>query len=207
MARNGTYSKASRELRVAGNKYETNKIDISKINTFIWTITKDEWEHEGDAQLSILFQIRKDLPREKYQRENVSLRVKVRAYATPSNADPRDWPAGAEYDRVIRDWYYNTDDPLSKNSSIWRRSGGDRSEFGLAGISCRPYETLTIEVAVTSPDPILADSNPKLKIVGSHPSSMIPQILIARFIDIVGLTISILLLLLMNLLYFLCIHK
>ncbi|MCI0617964.1 hypothetical protein L0244_33745 [bacterium] len=189
-ARTGVYSEAHHVFKTAANKHETDQIDISRVNTFTWRISKSEWEHNGDAKLSIKFKRKNEIPFERYQKEHFDLRIKINAYGLLED--------GTKFDRVIRDWYYRTDDPLSPIVRMWSVWGGGSVEHGLAGILCRYNEDLIIEVMVTSADPVLAQARPKLRIVGDHPSSMMVKVMLVQYLEIAGLVISIILLVLIN---------
>jgi hypothetical protein len=51
---------------------------------------------------------------------------------------------------------------------------------------------------ITSADPLLAQANQRLRIVGNHPSSMMVKVALVQYLEIAGLVISILFLVLRN---------
>src|SRR5262249_1120912 len=97
-------------------------------------------------------------------REQVELRVKIRAEGRA--------PGGDWQDRLIRDWYFTTDEPFPGNG-LWESYGLGRLEYGLAGGPVAGREELRITVDIQVPDGHLATGNPRLKITGQHDSAAI----------------------------------
>lgn len=151
----------------ARNPLFSDPIDLRRCSTVTWKVPKDWTFREGKAHLSLALNVAmlREIPRDRSQ---VELRVKVAAYGQEPN--------GNKADRLIKDWYFTTDEPFSKDGqSLWEQWGLGRAEFGLAGIEVRPDEEMVIELHVTVPDPQLALGNPRLKLVADQGPPAIPM--------------------------------
>jgi hypothetical protein len=139
------------------NPLYSESLDLRKRQTITWAVPKDGWAyHNGKAMLSLALNVHMmtEMPKD---REQVELRVKVSAFGVR--------PDGSREDRLVKDWYYCTDEPFSKNGrSLWSSWGYGRVEFGLGAVHVKDDEDTVIEVKVTTPDPVLAVGNPRLRL-------------------------------------------
>lgn len=109
-----------------------------------------------------------EIPDEAYRKDSRALKVRVDAYAVSGQLPgPDKRMEGPRAPRLIRNWYYTTDEPLSPSARIWE-SWGNVVELGLCGLNRYPFEDTYVLVDVIAPDPILAKANPRLEIVGEH---------------------------------------
>src|SRR5712692_1466853 len=122
------------------------------------------------------------------------MRVKTDAYAiTYEPAAGGKVIEGFQAPRLIRNWYFKTDDPLSPDAAIWQ-SWGDSVELGLCGLNRYPFEDTYIVVEITRPDPVLAKANPRLQIFGEHDYAVyehLPMLRILRDSILVFLTLCV----------------
>lgn len=148
-------------------------LNLEKPGLIEWLVPKETWtfqDGEADLALSINLYMVPEIPT---GREQLTLRIKVRA-------DGR-LPGGEWQDRSIRDWYFNTDEPFSKSgSSLWSSYGLGRMEFGLARVRVIPEEELRISTDVLVPDGQLRWSRPRLVLVGKHDRAGVGPTMIFR---------------------------
>jgi hypothetical protein len=168
----------------ARNPLFSQPVNLAKPNRFVWKVRKGELP-PGEAQLSLVVNLYllREIPRDRSQ---VELRATVSAYS----AD------GKRVDRLVRNDYYTTDKPFSKDGSgLGEIYGGGRREFCLGAVDVQKDESLIIEFSITTPDPGLASGNPRLKLVGNHDHAGIPwEFLVQDILVDWGFFISIILL-------------
>ncbi len=146
------------ELNDGANRpFYTKELDLGEVGTIVWDIPLKRLEFaHGEAHLSLVLNIYTmlEIPLE---REAVKLRVKV---MIQGRHPEKQWE-----DRLIRDWYYNTDEPFSPAgeglSVTW---GFGRLEYGLAGAKVIPGEELRISMKVQVPDGLLMTGYPRLRL-------------------------------------------
>jgi hypothetical protein len=139
-------------------------INIQEASVVKWHIPKGALLHNrtpnGKAKLSLVVNtdLLKEIPTFSGQLE---LRVKVVTQGLSEQEI-------GTY-RLIRDWYFTSDEPLSaQGRGFWIAYGRGRLEHGLAGVVLVPEEDLEIELHVKTPDAELPRANPRLKLVGDH---------------------------------------
>jgi hypothetical protein len=152
---------------VGRNPLYSEPLDLRKPQTFTWTVPKDRWSYRsGKAQLSLALNVflMREMPQDRSQ---VELRIQVSAFGVR--------PDGSREDRLVRDSYYCTDEPFSnKGRSLWETWGYGRVGYGLGAVPVKQDEDTEIDIHVTTPDPLLALGNPRLKLVGEHDYAGLP---------------------------------
>jgi hypothetical protein len=146
------------------NPLYSEPIDIGHPGAVTWSVDRDGWAfHNGRAMLSLALNVQtmREIPKD---RDQVELRLKVSARGVRSDATSED--------RLVRDRYYCTDEPFSKDGrSLWSSWGHGRVEYGLGAVRVNDGEQTVVRVEVVTPDGILATGNPRLKLVGEHDSA------------------------------------
>jgi hypothetical protein len=150
------------ELSVPGRRpVFSDQLDLRKPGEFVWDVPAEAQEFiAGEARLSLALNLGTlyEVPK---GREGVFLRARVKAEGTA--------PGGAREDRLVRDWYFKTDEPFSSEGrSLWESFGLGRLEYGLAGVRVVPGESLRITLSILTPDGRLAAGSPRLKLVVRH---------------------------------------
>ena len=157
IARNLWLAPLEEQSRIGRDSLFLDNIDLSQQGSIKWSVPFDKWNYEnGDAELSLVIDYSPDLPSQ--MRDGSKLRVKIAAEGILDT--------GEKNNRLIRDWYYTTDQPFTDNPKLWESGNRDSIEYGLAGISIRPFERLEIDVQVLSPYPVIQNLKPRLKLVG-----------------------------------------
>ncbi len=105
----------------------------------------------------------------------------MRTQSHTSRPPPAKPLKASERPRLVRNWYFTTDTPLSAEARIWE-SWGTSVEIGLCGVQRYPWEDTYIEVEVLQPDLLLAKANPRLQIFGEHDYAVYEHIIILRVI-------------------------
>ena len=146
----------------------TKDIDFSHAQTITWKIKGDDWKYTGECRVALNLDRLSDVPAEAYRKESMALKLKTDAYAVTYEPTTKGTTIeGFKAPRLIRNWYFTTDMPLSPGASIWE-SWGEKVELGLCGVQRYPWEDTYIIIDIVQPDPILAKTNPKLEIVGDY---------------------------------------
>jgi hypothetical protein len=109
--------------------------------------------------------------------------TRVQAFAVPRG--------GSRVDRLIRNWYYTTDEPFSENVHLWSSGGASSIEHGLAGVRLYQFEDLFIVLTITSADPELDKGNPRLTLVGEHDYAVFEHLPFLRAVRDGGLVIAV----------------
>jgi hypothetical protein len=157
VARNLALAPFEQQSRIGHDSLFFDDIDLSKQGTIIWNIPRDKWTYkEGDAILSLVVNNSRNLPSQ--MRDGSTLRVKIAAEGILDN--------GEKNNRLIRNWYYTTDQPFTDNPKLCESGNSDSREYGLAGISVYPFERLKISVQVLNGYAELQQLKPRLKLVG-----------------------------------------
>lgn len=168
-------------------------IDIARADTITWKIKGDDWKYTGECQVALILDRLRDIPTEAYQRESITLRLRVDAHAVtyePTGIGTRN--EGFQAPRLIRNWRYPTNMPLSTGAGIWQSWGRESIELGLCGVQRYPYEDTYVTVEIVQPDPVLAKANPRLVIVGEHDHAMYGHLSMAQICrDVVLLVLAV----------------
>jgi hypothetical protein len=140
----------------------SDQVNLRETGPLVWNVPKGRWAGRGGkAKLSLSLNLHTlhEIPED---RSSVALRAKVRAEGRS--------PGGEWRDRLVRDWYYRTDEPFSKESALWESHGMGAIEYGLAGIQIEPEEELRITLDIHVPDEKLMLGYPRLKLVPDYDS-------------------------------------
>ncbi len=136
-------------------------LDLRKVGPVLWDIAANRLEFaRGKAHLSLSLNLNAmlEIPE---NRDAVALRVRISAQGR--------LPGGHWQDRLIRDWYYTTDEPFSRSGSgLWSRFGFGSAEYGLGGVEVVPEEEIQVTLDVQVPDGLLMTGRPRLKLVAAH---------------------------------------
>ena len=168
LSRSLWFAELERQAKVGRDRLNI-PIDIARADTITWKIKGDEWKYTGECQVALVLDRLSDIPTEAYQRESITLRLRVDAHAVtyePTGIGTRN--EGFQAPRLIRNWRYPTNMPLSTGAGIWRSWGSESIELGLCGLQRYSYEDTYVVVEILQPDPVLAKANPRLEIVGEH---------------------------------------
>ena len=76
---------------------------------------------------------------------------------------------------------------MSKKTKIWAGWGDGRMENLVGQVMKFPKENLYIKLAILSPDPALANANPRLKIVGDYDSAVIGHLTMLKLTRDIGI--------------------
>ncbi|MBN1787291.1 MAG: hypothetical protein JW806_02745 [Sedimentisphaerales bacterium] len=182
------FSELEQQIDIGKDFITSETVDVSRPNTFRWVIPKEEWNYkEGRACLNIIFDRKDDIPVDNYDKEVTPLRVRVAAYGILDNNE--------EANRLIKNWYYLSNEPFSPGLRIGVSWGTKVVEYMLAGIDVYIHEKMVIELEVLTPDEKLAKANPRLQLVGEHDYAVFGHIGVFRIMRDGGLFISIIALL------------
>jgi hypothetical protein len=166
-----------------GQDRKIKDIDVSHPETITWKISGDEWKYEGALRVALLLDDLPAVPRESYEKESMKLSITMDAYAiTYEPAGKGSRVEGFRADRLIRNWYYTTDMPLSPKARIWESGGGAYREFSLAGVQRYPWEDTYIVAQIVQADPTLQQAHPRLQITGSYDYAVFEHIEQLRFV-------------------------
>ena len=161
----------------------TKEIDITQPQTITWKILGDDWSYHGEVRVGLLVDDLPTIPRESYRKESMKLQIKMDAYAItyePTAKGKR--VEGFRAGRLIRNWYFTTDMPLSPEARIWESGGGARREFGLAGVQRYPWEDTYIVAQILQGDPDLEQAHPRLEISGDYDYAVYEHIWTLRIV-------------------------
>jgi len=121
----------------------------------------------------------------------MALKVKMDAYAITYNPTGKGTRIeGFRAPRLIRNSYFTTDMPLSRDARIWE-SWGTTVELGLCGFQRYPFEDSYVTLDIAEADPMLAKANPTLEITGDYDYAVYEHIKILRiFRDVILLVLA-----------------
>jgi len=174
------FSELERQAKIGTQKIYSSNVDLSKSDEFVWEIPRDSWAYEeGEAEFSLVLDRAPNIPTDAYSKDNMLLRVRVDAYAKLEN--------GEQVDRLIKNWYFLTNEPFSPNAHLWESWGNKNIEYGLGGIYVYPFEKVYIKVSVLVPDTKLAKANPRIQLVGKHDYAIFEHITFLRLLRDSGL--------------------
>lgn len=176
-----------------GREKLTKSIDLTRAETVTWKITGDEWKYTGECQVALVLDRPDDIPHESYRKESRALKLRVDAYAVTSRPATGRNAEGFRAPRLIRNWYYTTDEPFSPEARLWE-GWGKSVELGLCGATRYPWEDTYVVIEILQPDPILAKANPRLQIVGEHDYAVyehLPRLQLYRDLVLLFLTVCV----------------
>lgn len=162
-------------------------VPLHESGTTTWAISRNDWWfHEGEAHLELQLETPKNYSEGPLQKENLNVVVKINAYGITEDNN--------KYNRLIRNWYFNTDEPLSSDNHLW--SGA--SSFGLGGVIIYPGEKTVVEVSVLKPNPALKFTKPRLVMAAQYDHAAVPYAMLLRVGGYIVFGCSILSLLLLS---------
>ena len=142
---------------IANRPLYSKELDLDKVGTIVWDLPPEHLEvAQGKAHLSLALNLYTmlEIPTD---REAVKLRVKV---MIQGRQPEKPWE-----DRLIRDWYFHTDEPFSPaGESLGSTWGYGRLNYGLAGAKVVPGEELRVTLQVQVPDGMLMTGYPRLRL-------------------------------------------
>lgn len=155
------FADLERQASIGSVPLYSDVLDVSRTGRTEWKIPREEWSYDkGVAKLSLVFSNVPGLPSESRDRSKVALRLKVSADGITEQ--------GKSFDRLVRNWYFTTDEPFDPRASLWSSGGGSSIEYGLAGVILYPFESTLVTIDVTAADPSLSVGRPRLKLVGDY---------------------------------------
>ena len=157
------------ERQVAVGRDRLSKpVDIERAGKILWRIPEGQWKYTGEVKVALLIDNAQTLPRDALRKESMALQVAMDANAVTYEPSLSGMKEVLRANRLIRNWYYTTNEPLSPKARIWESGGGGTVEFGLCGVNRYPWEDTIIEMDVLRPDPILGKANPRLIVYGDY---------------------------------------
>ncbi len=167
-------------------------VDLNNAQTITWKIKGDDWKYTGECRVALVLDRSSSIPVEAYRKESMALKVRTDAYAITYEPTTKGTTIeGFRTPRLIRNWYFTTDMPLSPDARIWE-SWGNAVELGLCGVQRYPWEDTYVTLDVIQPDPLLGKANPRLEIVGEHDYAVYEHITVLRiFRDAILLVLSV----------------
>jgi hypothetical protein len=181
LSRSLWFSELERQAKVGKDRL-SKPIDLTHADTVTWKIRGDDWKYTGAFKVGLVLDRLSDIPPEAFRKESMALKIKVDAYAiTYAPTGPSTRIEGFRAPRLIRNWYYTTDEPLSKEARIWE-SWGESVELGLGGVQRYPFEDTYVTIQIVQPDSVLAKANPRLEIVGDHDGAVYHHLPILRIV-------------------------
>ena len=157
------------ERQVAVGRERLSKpIDIEKAGRILWRIPEDQWKYTGEVKVALVIDNAQTLPKGALRKESMALQVVMDASAVTYEPSLAGMKEVLRANRLIRNWYYTTNEPLSPKARIWESGGGGTVEFGLCGVNRYPWEDTIIEMVILRPDPILGKANPRLIVYGDY---------------------------------------
>jgi hypothetical protein len=143
-------------------------VAIEKTGKIVWRIAEEEWKYTGEIQVALVFDNIQTIPRSAYHIDSMALKVAMDANAIiyeQTNTGKKDV---FRTNRIIKNWYFTTNQPLSPEARIWQTGGSDIIEIGLCGVTRYPFEDTIIEMEILQPDSTLNKTNPRLIAYGKH---------------------------------------
>ena len=144
------------------------QVDLSTAKTITWQIHEDDWNYTGEIRVALVVDNLPEIPREAYDKKTMELKAKMDAYAIVYTSTNSGRKEVLRANRLIKNWYFTTNEPLSPDARIWESGGGSTLEFGLSGVKRYPFEDTYIVINIEKGDPNLAKANPRLQVVGEH---------------------------------------
>ena len=157
-------------------------VDLSKTGKVVWRIPEDKWKYTGEVKVALELDNNQMLPSAAFQKESMGLRVVMDAKATTYEPPASGMKEVLQANRLICNWYFTTDEPLSPEARIWESGGSSFMEFGLCGANRYPWEDTIIEMDVLRADPILSKANPRLIAYGDYDYAVLEHIGLLRFL-------------------------
>lgn len=155
------FSDLENQAKIGESALFSEPLDLSRVGSTTWTVPRSGWLYEeGETRLSLVLTKSQGAQVGGGNRSSMPLRLKVSAKGIGEH--------GKSFDRLVQNWYFTTDKPFDPDAKLWSSFGGNEAEYGLAGVNVYPFETTSITVEVTNPDPSFANEKPRLKLVGKH---------------------------------------
>jgi len=143
--------------------YYDAPIDLNKTSVIEFIVNHTDWKYDGLAGIYLTFDRPDALKSDKYYDRDFDLKVKINAYAKPKYGE-------GTFPRLIVSEFAPSDEPMSSTTRLWAGWPSTHMKYLLGYVMRFPLsrEDLIIEVSVLVPDPVLAECNPRLAIVGNH---------------------------------------
>jgi len=178
----GGFAEIERQAQIGRDALYSEPLDLSRAGATTWRVPRDRWSYgEGEAMLSLFMKAAPGASAFPPGREETALRLKVSAQGTSGS--------GSASDRLVRDWYYTSNEPYDPKVRMWSSFGGGEAEHGLALVTVQPEEQIAITIDVTTPDTALSSFQPRLKLVGKHDFAVYEALPLIKWIRYGGLAI------------------
>lgn len=185
ISREKWFSDLERHVTISRNPYYSQEIDLRRTNVFAWEINRNVWGYvEGPANILLAFEQTENMRGKDYWNKDFDLKVKIDAYAITEN--------NIKAQRLIQNYFFPTDEPMSKETKIWAGWGDRDMEYLVGQVMRFPKEDLYIKLTILSPDPVLANANPRLKIVGDYDSAVIGHLMMLKLGRDIGILVCLL---------------
>lgn len=139
----------------------SDNIDLSRTGVIKWEIPRTAWSFkEGEAMLSLVLDTSKNVVPMPDSHSPFPVQMIVSAEGIGENGEP--------LDRLVRNWYFTTNEPFGSNAKLWSSFSSSSIEYGLGGVNIYPFEKTVVTLNVKTSNIDLMKLNPRLKIVGKH---------------------------------------
>ena len=156
---------AEKAKEAIDNRYYSDVIDLNKEGVYTWEIKRDDWLINNEkATIELVLDRTEGVPAERYRKENMELRMNIRAYTLDED--------DKKISRTNFDWYWKSD-PLNPESKMCSSGGSETINHCLASINNFSDEDLYVDIDIIKNDNILSGTNPKLKLEGDHDYAII----------------------------------
>jgi hypothetical protein len=181
------FSEAEHAFLTGTHPLYSDVLDLTSPSTFTWQVPRDGWISEsGDAQISLVLERQPGDDASLFRPEHSPVHLRIGAFGL--TRDQR------RIDRLVQNWYYTSDEPISPGHRLGSSWGGERVEFILGAASLHHFEDLIIELEVLTGDGFLAEKRPRLKIVGEHDYAIMGHMSVLRLFRDGGILLIFLLL-------------
>lgn len=165
------FPEIDRELQLAKER-RSRPVEIGQAGKITWRINAEDWKYTGECEVALVLDRVDTIDPSAYRKGSRALKVKVDAYAIPYEVSgPTKRIEHPATPRLIRNWYYTTDEPFAQTARIWE-FWGNVVELGLCGLHRYPFEDTFVEVDILEPDPVLAVAKPRLAIFPKQDHAM-----------------------------------
>lgn len=139
----------------------SGKIDLTHSGSIRWEVPRTEWSfQDGESMLSLVL----DAPISGESTPSVHSKLPLRLAVSAEGIGK----SGEPLDRLVRNWYFTTNEPFDDKAKLWSSFNQNGIEYGLGGVNIYPFERTVITLNIQTPDSDLMNRNPRLKIVGKH---------------------------------------
>lgn len=177
------YSDFEEQVTYAKNVYHSDVIDLEKKHSI--TLEEGAFFDKFDTdKFIVLLECSKtdEMKGEGYWRNDYSLKMKIDAFAKTEN--------NITSNRLVRNYFYPTDEPMQKNGKLWEGWPDDHMEYPLGEVIVFPKEKTFINIDVLVPDSFLNKANPRIKIVAKYDASLIGPYVYLKLLRDGGLLLS-----------------